>query len=56
MTLRCRLRTLLIAMALGPPILAWIWLDWATVALICCYLYFFVEAAGFVGRNTPFRH
>jgi hypothetical protein len=53
--LRYKLRTLLILMAVGPPVLAAIWLDLPTVVMIALCLLSLVEVIEFVRVNTPGR-
>jgi|GEM_PF-5160203 hypothetical protein len=50
-----RLRTLLILLALGPPLLAAIWFDWATVAINASFLWCLAALFEFIRINTPRR-
>lgn len=38
--MRYRLRTLLIVVAVGPPLIAALWFDSAVVLMVACYLGF----------------
>jgi len=53
--MRYKLRTLLIVLALGPPVLAFCWFHSAEAVFAACCIYYFVEASDFVRRNTPRR-
>lgn len=53
--MRFRLRTLLIVLAVGPPLLAAIWLHWTMVVMTAAFLLSLVEVVEFIRVNTPRR-
>jgi hypothetical protein len=53
--MRYHLRTLLILLAVGPPLLAALWIDLGTTVVAAASLIFLASAADWVRRNTPGR-
>lgn len=53
--MRYRLRTLMILLAVGPPLLAAIWFDLATVVMVFLCILCLTEVVEFVRVNTPRR-
>ena len=51
-----RLRTLLIVLALGPPLLAALWLDCASVVMTAAFVLCLAEVVKFIRVNTPGRY
>jgi len=53
--MRYRLRTLLVALALGPPLIASVWFDWADFVLAVVYfgtLAAILPVAAYLWRNS----